>query len=94
MSTQEIATANDFIASPTGRKWVKQGIVEIYSANGLKAPEAMPNFSDDEGKRIVRFSQSELGRKLTSQHLFETPPGSQIVKGKLMELLKACGLGK
>ena len=88
--TPEITEANSFLASPLGRKYLKQGQAQIYLGMGAKPPERPPALTDAELQQIQAFSRTSAGRKLIVEKVMENAAARQALSQRVQELLRSC----
>ena len=85
---QELDT---FFSSPVGKKFIRQGVLQVYSQTGTPPPEPAPTYSASETAELDRFRHTSTGTKLmdpsTMAPLTE-PPGA---RERLLEVLSSCG---
>lgn len=86
----EVATANSFLSSPVGRKYVKHGQLQLYAAIGMRPPEPLPDFSDAEYRELESFSRTSAGNKLMVQKVMEGPAARQTVNRRVQEIIASC----
>lgn len=88
--TPEITAANSFLASPLGRKYMRQGLGQIYLGMGVQPPEPPQALSDAELQQIQAFSRTSAGRKLIVEKVMENTAARQALSQRVQELLRSC----
>ena len=88
--TPEITAANSFLASPLGRKYMRQGLGQIYLGMGVQPPEQPQALTDAELQQIQAFSRTSAGRKLIVEKVMENAAARQALSQRVQELLRSC----
>lgn len=87
---KDLAVADRFYASTTGRKYTKYGMIQLYSAAGERAPEALPTFSDAEYRELEAFAATPVGKRLIREQAMASPAAKNALIGRIQELIRQC----
>jgi hypothetical protein len=90
LTREDLDTANNFFASSVGRKYLKHGLVQLYSAVGEKAPEALPNFSDAEYSVLEAFARTSAGKAIITQRVMQSVSAKRSYDARIRELMVQC----
>ncbi len=89
-TTEEQMHTEEFFSGVVGKKYAKHGVLQIYAATGLAAPEPLPTFSPEEMGALEAFSQTTAGGKLMVKRIMQSPAINSAVQSKIGELLSSC----
>ena len=90
LTEDEQQTTEAFFNSPTGVKFSKLGILQVYGAVGDTAPEPLPVLTDAEKADVEAFSKTPAGDKLMLKKAFEQPAAMANINQRIKELLSQC----
>ncbi|MGQ3056340.1 MAG: hypothetical protein ACT6T0_04025 [Nevskia sp.] len=90
LSSQELAKSDAFYSSGAGKKYAQQGLIQIYTATGHSAPEAMPTLTGRELDDVEEFSRSGAGTKLIKERVLESPEARKAAGEKIQEMVQSC----
>ena len=90
LTEEEQQTTEAFFNSPTGVKFAKLGILQVYGAVGDTAPEPLPVLTDAEKADVEAFSKTPAGDKLMLKKAFEQPDAMANINQRIKELLSQC----
>lgn len=90
LTSQELATANRFFGTPVGQKYLKHGLIGLYSAVGERAPEPIPNFSDSEYRQLEAFAATPAGQALITRRVMQSAAVKQSYSTRIRELMEQC----
>ncbi len=90
LTQEEIAVAEAFARTTTGRKYAKLGLLQLYLAVGEQPPEPLPSFSPNELASIEAFRTTSSGNKLVDQKVLESPASRAAHGQRIQELLRGC----
>lgn len=90
LTREELETANGFFATPVGRKYLKHGMLQLYSAVGETAPEALPNFSDAEYRELEAFAGTSAGKAIIAQRVMQSASAKCSYDARIRELMEQC----
>lgn len=90
LTEEERQATEAFFKSPTGVKYTKYGLLQIYQAVGEQAPEPLPEFSAPELADVQTFSKTPAGDKLMIKKILEQPAAMGPVGQRIKELVAQC----
>lgn len=90
LSEDELADAQRFFASDTGRKYAKYGVLQIYSAVGEKKSEPEPSFTSQDESIVMAFSNRSAGRKLIREQILERSGLREAVAPHINGFVREC----
>ena len=90
LTQEEIAVAEAFAGTTTGRKYAKLGLLQIYLVVGERSPEPLPSFTPNELASIEAFRATSAGNKLVDQKVLESPASRAVHGQQIQELLRGC----
>jgi hypothetical protein len=90
LTPQERAEANRFFDTSVGQKYLKHGLLQIYSAVGDKAPEPLPTFSGSEYKEVATFASTSAGQALITRQVMQSASAKQALNDRTRELMEQC----
>ncbi|MCL2309745.1 MAG: hypothetical protein FWC42_05640 [Proteobacteria bacterium] len=87
---EEFAAINRFLSTSVGQKYLKLGLLRLYSSVGEKAPEPLPDFSDSEYRELESFAATSAGRALITRQVMQSEAARQAYNERIRELIKSC----
>jgi hypothetical protein len=89
-SEKELAAIDRFFRTPVGQKYLRYGVLQLYSVVGERAPEPLPTFSDSEYKEIESFAVTPAGQMLVAGRVMQSHAARQAYDARIGELLESC----
>ena len=86
----ELAEAESFFSSPSGRVYAKHGILKVYEGVGLPPPEPLPELSRSDQTAIAAFALTAAGRKIIGDAVLEGPIPSRAIAAEIRILAEPC----
>lgn len=90
LSADELAAAEAFFASPSGRKYATHGLLGIYTSLGEQAPEPFPLITAEDGKAIEAFTTTPAGQALLKRQVLQAPKAQMAYELRIQELVTRC----
>lgn len=90
LSPAELAAADTFFTSATGRKYALHGLLGLYVALNLKTPEPLPRFTAEDIQAIESFTATPVGEALVKRQVLESPAARAALDGRSQALVKRC----
>lgn len=90
LTVSEFFLASNFYVSVVGEKYTNHGLVQLYQSLGQTPPIQLPQFSNEELKKIELFSKSSVGKKLIYERILEKPAAVQKVNNRTNEIIDSC----
>lgn len=90
LSPTDVAAADTFFTSATGRKYALHGLLGLYVALNLKTPEPLPRFTAEDIQAIEAFTATPVGEALVQRQVLESPAAHAALDGRSQALVKRC----
>jgi hypothetical protein len=92
MSVGDLQAANTFFSSPSGRKFGKLIISQVYVTLGEPSPDSAPAMTNREEVDIQRFISTGAGQLLVNQRFIANSELAPAINARIDELKKSCGM--
>lgn len=90
LTPEELAAAEQFFNSITGRKYALQSLLSIYAALGEKSPEPNPAFSPADAQAVDAFAASPAGQALFKRQVLQSPAAREAYDRRAQALVARC----
>lgn len=90
MTNEEIRTAVQFYRSSAGTKSILAGLAQLNQKIGTPAPDAVLELTPADNQAVEVFSKTSAGKKLIFDNVLQSPPITDELKRKIVELVSAC----
>ncbi len=92
MSAGDLQAANTFFSSPSGRKFGKLIVSQVYIALGEPSPDSAPAMTYRDEVDIQRFINTGAGQLLVNQKFIANSELKPAINAREEELKKSCGV--
>jgi len=92
MSVGDLQAANTFFSSPSGRKFGKLIISQVYVALGEPSPDSAPAMNYRDEAEVQRFINTGAGQLLVNQKFIANSELAPAITARSEELKKSCGM--
>lgn len=92
MSAGDLQAANTFFSSPSGRKFGKFIISQVYIKLGEPSPDSAPAMTGRDTSDVQRFIGTGAGQFLVSQNFIANSELAPAIGARVEELKKSCGM--
>lgn len=90
LTSEEVDAAENFARTSAGASYAKLGLLQIYLAVGVQAPEPLPELSSQEVAAVEAFRKTSAGRKLVEDKVLESPASRERLGLRIQHLLRTC----